>query len=84
MFCIHLFNNQINLATLLPLHKSNTYPPNFSTISPCKAGVYSIEGTARGVRPVDAVEMMKMLGEVRYLEELGVLVVLTGRGVTNP
>ncbi|MCD4808599.1 MAG: hypothetical protein K8R17_01725 [Methanosarcinales archaeon] len=46
--------------------------------------MYSIEGTARGVRPVDAVEMMKMLGEVRYLEELSVLMVLTGRGVTNP
>ncbi|MBC2745490.1 MAG: hypothetical protein HF975_00540 [ANME-2 cluster archaeon] len=51
-----------------------------SGISPCKAGGYSIEGTARGVRPVDAVEMMRMRGEVRYSEELGVLVVLTGVG----
>jgi phosphoadenosine phosphosulfate reductase len=51
-----------------------------SGISPCKAGGYSIEGTARGVRPVDAVEMMRMLGEVRYSEELGVMVVLTGGG----
>jgi phosphoadenosine phosphosulfate reductase len=51
-----------------------------SGISPCKAGGYSIEGTARGVRPVDAVEMMRMLGEVRYSEELGVLVVQIGGG----
>jgi phosphoadenosine phosphosulfate reductase len=51
-----------------------------SGISPCKAGGYSIEGTARGARPVDAVEMMRMLGEVRYSEELGVLVILTGGG----
>jgi phosphoadenosine phosphosulfate reductase len=49
-----------------------------SGISPCKAGGYSIEGTARGVRPADVVEMMKMLGEVR--DELGVLVVLVGGG----
>jgi len=51
-----------------------------SGISPCKAGGYSIEGTTRGVRLVDAVEMMRMLGEVRYSEELGVMVVQTGRG----
>jgi len=51
-----------------------------SGISPCKAGEYSIEGTARGVRPVDVVDMMRMLGEIRYSEELGVLVVLRGEG----
>jgi len=51
-----------------------------SGISPCKTGGYSIEGTARGVRPVDAVEMMRMRGEVRYSEELGVMMVLTGGG----
>lgn len=51
-----------------------------SGISPCKAGGYSIEGSAGGVRPVDALDMMRMLGKVRYSEELGVLVVRVGEG----
>jgi len=51
-----------------------------SGISPCKAGGYSIEGSARGVRPLDAMDMMKMLGEVRYSEDLGVLVVQIREG----
>ncbi len=51
-----------------------------SGVSPCKAGGYSIEGSARGVRPLDTMDMMKMLGEVRYSEDLGVLVVQTREG----
>ncbi|MCL7413350.1 MAG: phosphoadenosine phosphosulfate reductase family protein [ANME-2 cluster archaeon] len=51
-----------------------------SGVSPCKAGGYSIEGSARGLRLPDIMEMMKMLGEVRYSEDLGVLVVRTQEG----
>ncbi|MCK4938406.1 MAG: phosphoadenosine phosphosulfate reductase family protein [Methanosarcinales archaeon] len=51
-----------------------------SGVSPCRAGGYSIEGSARGVTLPDVTDMMRMLGEVRYSEELGVLVVQTLEG----
>ncbi|MDF1531308.1 MAG: phosphoadenosine phosphosulfate reductase family protein [ANME-2 cluster archaeon] len=54
-----------------------------SGVSPCKAGGYSIEGSARGVRPPDAMDMMKMVGEVRYSDDLGVLVVRTREGTVK-
>lgn len=49
-------------------------------ISPCKAGGYSVEGSARGVRPRDVMDMLKMIGEVRYSEDLDVLVVRIPEG----
>lgn len=49
-------------------------------ISPCKAGGYSVEGSARGVRPRDVMDMLKMIGDVRYSEDLDVLVVRIPEG----
>jgi phosphoadenosine phosphosulfate reductase len=51
-----------------------------SGISPCKAGGYSIEGSASGIKLVDAVDFMRMLGKVSYSQELGVLMVRASEG----
>jgi phosphoadenosine phosphosulfate reductase len=51
-----------------------------SGISPCRAGGYSVEGIASGIQLVYAVDFMRMLGQVRYSQELGVLMVQAGQG----
>ena len=49
-------------------------------ISPCRAGGFSIEAGVRGIREKEAVNLVGVLGNAVYSEELGLLMVKTGKG----
>lgn len=51
-----------------------------SGISPCSAGGYSLEGTFRGITPLDTLGTMRTIGDVSYSDNLGVLLVRAPRG----
>ncbi|MBE0522878.1 MAG: phosphoadenosine phosphosulfate reductase family protein [Methanosarcinales archaeon] len=51
-----------------------------SGISPCKAGGYSIEGNVKGIRIENAIQTLKIVGEVHYSEDLGVVISQTPEG----
>jgi phosphoadenosine phosphosulfate reductase len=49
-------------------------------ISPCKVGGFSIEAGVRGIREKEASKLTNVLGSTVYSEELGLLMVKTGKG----
>ncbi|MDQ1253187.1 MAG: phosphoadenosine phosphosulfate reductase [Euryarchaeota archaeon] len=49
-------------------------------ISPCKAGGFSIEAGVRGIREKEALNLLTVLGNTVYAEELGLLMVKTKKG----
>ncbi|HJH29087.1 MAG TPA: 4Fe-4S dicluster domain-containing protein [Methanosarcinaceae archaeon] len=54
-----------------------------SGVSPCKAGGFSVEGIIRGVSPIDAANVMNIIGKNVYSEELGMLRVKADNGSIN-
>lgn len=52
-------------------------------ISPCRAGGFSIEAGVRGIREKEAADFMNVLGSTIYAEELGMLLVKTGKGTVK-
>jgi phosphoadenosine phosphosulfate reductase len=51
-----------------------------SGISPCRAGGYSIEGNVKGISIDKAMQTLKIVGEVHYSEDLGVVISQTPEG----
>ncbi len=52
-------------------------------ISPCKAGGFSIEAGVRGIREKEALNLLTVLGNTVYAEELGLLMVKTKKGTVK-
>ena len=52
-------------------------------ISPCRAGGFSIEAGVKGIREKEAADFMNVLGSTVYAEELGMLLVKTGKGTVK-
>jgi phosphoadenosine phosphosulfate reductase len=52
-------------------------------ISPCRAGGYSIEAGVRGIREKEAANLIAILGNMVYVEELGLLMVKTKTGTVK-
>lgn len=49
-------------------------------ISPCRAGGFSIEAGVRGIREKEIADYINVLGNMVYVEEMGILFVKTGTG----
>lgn len=49
-------------------------------ISPCRAGGFSIEAGISGIREKEAANLITVLGDTVHAEELGLLIVKTGKG----
>ena len=49
-------------------------------ISPCRAGGFSIEAGVSGIREKEAANLITVLGDTVHAEELGLLIVKTGKG----
>ena len=54
-----------------------------SGISPCRAGGFSVEAGVRGIREKEAADFLNVLGHTVYAEELGMLLVKTGKGTVK-
>jgi phosphoadenosine phosphosulfate reductase len=52
-------------------------------ISPCRAGGFSIEAGIRGIREKEVLNLITVLGNTVYTEELGLLMVKTNRGTVK-
>lgn len=52
-------------------------------ISPCRAGGFSIEAGTKGIREKEAANLISILGNTVYAEELGLLMVKTGTGTVK-